>query len=337
MPAIGYPDLLSNTVLSRAASQTSRDLARVTEEVTSGLKSDLVEATGGDPFRLYQIERDLRLAESYRTNIDLAEGRTTVTQNALSQIEDTASPFGVELLSLVTEGDIIGSEVIASNARDAFSSIIATLNSRFGDRSLFAGAATDRAAVEDPDVILAEIESRVATAPDAATVVNIVNDYFFADPAGYASTGYIGSTADAASAEVADGESISFALRGDDAVFRQALESIALVVIAGEESFAGTNRDEKQALLEAASGQVISSSSDIVIARGELGVAEARIEELRVQAEAQRQTLEEARNRIVIRDQFEAVTEFTALETQLQTVFSITARLSGLNLTNFLR
>lgn len=337
MPAVGYPDLLSSSVLSRSASRTSLDLARVTEELTSGLKSDLIEATGGDPIRLYQIERDLRLDESYRTNIDLAVGRTTVTQNALEKIQQATAPFGVELLSKVSASDLIGSDVIASSARNAFESIVSTLNSRFGDRSLFAGAATDRAAMAESDEILAELASRVSGAADATTVSNIVNDYFFTDPAGFATTGYIGSTENAASAEVAEGERLDYALRADDDVFRESLRSIALVVIAAEENYAGSSREAKDALFVEAGNETLSAAANIIETRGKLGVVEARIEELRVQGEASRLVLEQARNRIIVRDQFEAATEFSAIETQLQSIFSITSRLSGLNLTNFLR
>ena len=39
----------------------------------------------------------------------------------------------------------------------------------------------------------------------------------------------------------------------------------------------------------------------------------------------------------LFRDPFEAATEFAALEAQLQSIFTITARLSSLSLTGFLR
>ncbi|MEM0924182.1 MAG: flagellar biosynthesis protein FlgL, partial [Pseudomonadota bacterium] len=64
---------------------------------------------------------------------------------------------------------------------------------------------------------------------------------------------------------------------------------------------------------------------------------EQRIEVARVRNLSEEEFLSRARLSIIGRDQFEAAAEFTALEAQLESIFQITARLSGLTLNNFLR
>ena len=123
----------------------------VSQELASGLQSNLVKASGGDPTRLYSIDQELRMNDVRRFSVAQAQGRSEVTQSALGRIQAAVSDFGAPLLSAVTINDQQGAEIVASSARNAFSEVVSALNSRFGDRSLFAGAATDGPAVADAD------------------------------------------------------------------------------------------------------------------------------------------------------------------------------------------
>jgi flagellar hook-associated protein 3 FlgL len=69
----------------------------------------------------------------------------------------------------------------------------------------------------------------------------------------------------------------------------------------------------------------------------ELGSAQARIAEASSLNSALATSLQISRNDLVGRDQFEASNELLELESQLQTMFTITGRLANLTLSNFLR
>lgn len=336
MPAIGTPDLLSQSLLSRSLARVDKDLARAGRELTTGLRDDPVEATRGDPFILYRVERDLALNEAASATIGLARGRTETTQLALEKLQQSLSPLGAGVLGATSIGDLQGATTRAAGARDAFQSMVNALNSRFGDRSLFAGAATDGAAVAQAENILSDIAARAAGATDAAGVVAAVDGYFYTDPTGYADAGYLGSTRNADSAQLGEGESLDYALRADNDDIKAALSAVALAVIAGDPP-AGIGADAQLDLLGQSAERAIAATDAVIELRGGLGVAEARVEEIFVRAEAERNLLTEARNRLVARDQFEAATEFNALEAQMQSILTITARLSNLTLTNFLR
>ena len=167
MNFVGVPDLLTAGQSSRTISRVSQDLDRVSQELASGLQSNLVKASGGDPTRLYSIDQELRMNDVRRFSVAQAQGRSEVTQSALGRIQAAVSDFGAPLLSAVTINDQQGAEIVASSARNAFSEVVSALNSRFGDRSLFAGAATDGPAVADADAILAEIATLIAGAATA--------------------------------------------------------------------------------------------------------------------------------------------------------------------------
>ncbi len=336
MNFVGVPDLLTAGQSSRTLTRVNQDLARVTKELSSGLRSDLVQASGGDPTKLYSIESELRLNEVRQFAVSQAKGRSSVTQSALERIQATLGDFGAPLLSAVTLNDQQSAEFIASSARSAFSEVVAAVNSRFGDRSLFAGAATEGPALADADAILGDISALIVGATDAGEVLNAIETYFN-DPAGFQTSGFLGSAVDAPDVELDDGEFVAYAIRADDAEIKEVLSTLAIAVIGSEGGFAGESADERQLLLGAASRRSITSSEQIVGLRGGLGVAEERFEEASVRIQAEEDLLQQARSSIVERDPFEAAIELSAIETQIQAIFSITARLSTLTLTNFLR
>lgn len=336
MNTTGLPDLLSAGRLSRDLARVNADLERGAAEVSSGLKSDIVEASGGDPTRLYALERDLALAEGRRTGVSLAVNRADVTQSALERLEGAAGATGAALAAAVARGDIGAAELEGANARGAFGDAVAALNSRFGERSLFAGAATDGPALADADAILSEIAALAAAEPDAAGVIAAV-DAYFADPAGFGATGYLGSDTDAPEADVGDGRRIGYAIRADRGEIKDTLAALAIGVIGAEGGFAGETRASRLKLLGEAAERGLAAQDEVIRLRSELGGAEARLEAAGVRADAEIGLLERARSDIRKRDSYKAAVEFQALETQLQTIFSVTARLSSLNLTNFLR
>ena len=334
---IGVPDLLASSRLARDMAQVNRNLERASREVSTGLRDDPVAAAGGDPARLYALDRDLAAIDTRLTNLQLGAVRGEVIQSSLQRVQDLVSELGVELAAAAERRDIGAADRYAGTARSAFESVVNTLNSSFADRSLFAGAATDGAALADPDVILAEVAARVAAAPDAATALTAIDDYFFNDPAGFDTTGYLGSTSDAPATEIADGERIALATRADNDAIRGALAALAAAVIGAERAAPALSEVERLELLGSAASAGIAARDEVINLRATIGVAEERIETAQVRTEAEKTVLELSRNRFVLRDQFEAAAEFTALETQLQSIFTITSRLSSLSLSGFLR
>ncbi|WP_340107286.1 hypothetical protein [Pikeienuella sp. HZG-20] len=336
MNVTGSPDLVSHSRVTRTLAQVQKDFTRVSEELTTGVKSDVVAATGGDPAQLYALERNIALNEKQGIVIELAISRSSVTQDVLERLEAATGAVGVRLAAAVSIGDLRGAEIEAGRARGAFEEAVSALNSRFGERSLFAGAATDGPALAPADAILAEIKARVAPAATAADAIAAVEDYF-SDPAGFAATGYLGSTTDASAAEIAPGQRIDFAVRADQAEVVAALSALAIGVIGAEGGFAGATQAARLEVMGGAATRGLAASDGVVALRARTGVAEEQLDIAKVRTESERTFLQIARNRVIASDPFEAGVAFNALETQLQTIFSVTARLSSLNLASYLR
>ncbi|MEM8791486.1 MAG: flagellin [Pseudomonadota bacterium] len=336
MEFLGLPDLLASGRLQRRVAQVSSDLVRASEETTTGRYADIIAASNNNPARIAGLERALTLNDSRAGILDIAGSRAATAQEALGVVQGAIETFGPELLASVSINDISSADRKALPAREAFETAVSALNTRFSGRSLFAGAASDQAALAPGDQILAEIQTLTAAAPDAGTVIAVV-DAYFAPGGGFEATGYVGSVNDAPAVELAEGARLDYAVRADDERIRGALRSLALAVVGAEGSFTNADDGSRLLVLREAAESAIAATPEVIDVRAALGVAEERIEVASVRTEGERTFLNQALNAIVQRDQFEAATELTSLEQQLQTIFAITARLSQLNLNNFLR
>jgi flagellar hook-associated protein 3 FlgL len=81
----------------------------------------------------------------------------------------------------------------------------------------------------------------------------------------------------------------------------------------------------------------LQSASDRASLQGRLGLTQARIDQAQTRNTAEQSMLEIARADLVAIDPFEAATRMEAAQTQLETLYSVTARLSRLSLVDFLR
>lgn len=332
MDILGTPDMYYHSRLTRNLDRVSTAFNRTAEEVTTGLYADKVKAAGGDTTRLYTIERELKMTEGRLQSINIAADRAAATQTTLDRLQGISGALGAELAGAVAIGDAGSAKIYAGRARGAFDEAVSALNTRYGDRSLFSGAATDRAALAPAEDILGEIMTRVSAATDAASAIAAVDQYF-ADPAGFAASGYLGSASDAAPAEVEQGVRVNYAVRADSEDIVNVLKTLALGVAGAEGGFA---QAESMAILGEAGERGLTAGDRIARLRGEIGISEERIELARTREDASHTFLMKARAGIIARDPYEAAAEYNALENQLETMLMVTSRLSQLHLTNYL-
>ena len=144
---------------------------------------------------------------------------------------------------------------------------------------------------------------------------------------------YRGGQGDAPEVELAADARLSYSVRGDDPKIRDLLFSLARVAVAADEA----DPSAMLADLQSAAEGLIAAQDGMTELRAEVGQNQARIENAEARAQAERSSFVQARNALVGRDPYEAATRITELETQLQSVYAMTARLSNLSLLNFLR
>lgn len=329
------PDLASGLRLQRDAGQVRAALERSGRELTTGRREDLFAAAGHDPRRLLAIEASQARATRESEGVSLSQGRISLTQAVMGGLGDLANELGMELSASIGRGDLNSARLHAAGAEDAFRAAVQNLNTRYGGRTLFAGAAVDQPALAPADDILADVSTLLAGAADAADAIAQV-DFYFDDPGGGFAARFLGAAEDAPGASIDAGASVDISRRADDPEVRTLLKGLALAAATVGAGYAGPASAEPE-LLERAAVVTLDAREQIVQSRAQLGLSEQRLEEASVRISSRRDALDIAWNNATSRDPFDAATEFQAVEQQLERVFAVTARMSQLSLIDFLR
>lgn len=336
MTLIGHGDLAQYHLLRRDGAGLQRDLTRLTGEMSSGRVSDLGRATGGDFSALADISRGLRLNGAFLTSLTesaiAAEGR----QLALGRFAAELEGFAPGLLAVTTAGNMTDLHLRLVDSAARLDHGVSALNTQIAGQSLFAGDAPDRPALISGEAMLAELRPLVAGATTAAQMVAEVEAWFTSPVGGFETVAWQGGPGAAAPVLLSEGVTTDAGVNARDPALRDALMGLALAALAQEQA-APLDETEQRALVVAASGKIQSGETGVIIRRAELGAAEARIEEARAAAQATRTGLEIRKAGITEADPYRTATELQALTTRLETHYALTARLSRLNLTEYLR
>lgn len=317
-----------NTVLKN-------EILRLGDELATGQANDLAKHLGGSFARLSDLERSLRLAEGYQVNISEAKSMTDTMQSRLEQMSDVASKFANTLIASSSTGDLGNRGALAKEAEAHFDTFVGILNSRSAGRSLFAGDATDQAALATADTIFAELDTVLAGATSALDVQSSL-DTWFNDPAGFDTIAYLGGSGDLAPIKLSETSDISAQVKADQTEFKDMFKALAKASYAQDSTLLLSDAD-RQTLWEDAGLSLMTAQDALIEVQASLGLAQEQIETWGVRNESEMLSIGYARGALLNVDPYETATELEAAQFQLESLYTITARLSQLSLVNFLR
>lgn len=326
------------TELARLKAMQARTVAvrnaldKASVEMTTNEKQDRYEATGGNLTRLFAVEQSLGRNKVYSANISLTAQRLTMMQTALGGITADLSKRGVAVSQAGELGDV-GTITIQSNAaRSDLEATIGHLNTSVAGQALFAGARTDGAALAGADDILADIDA-LAGADAATTAANI--DAYFTAPGGGFYARYLGSDTDVSPVAIGDGQSVDYGVTAVAPEIIAVLKGQAMAaVIAGGAS--GLSDAEKAALAVQAGNQLLEGNNQMLTLTSRVGMNQERVERAQAARVAETDVLENAQVDIIGVDYVEVAARVKNLETQLETIYTITSRLANLRFINFM-
>lgn len=329
-------DMAQHFFLQRQLYQLKSDMNTLAQELSSGRSSDISAKLGGDFSALSGIDHTLAQLGAFQRSNDEAALFTQSVQAALGAVQSLAGSTAPALLSAADTGfeNHLGPAV--HDARSKFDEAVAVLNREVAGRSLFAGAATDARPLVDASAMLADIQAAIALETTAAGVRSVVNTWFDDPGGGFETMAYLGATTNLAPFQTGREETAQLDVRADDDSVRTTLKGFALAALVAEGALAASSAERSQLVRQA--GEVLFAGEGAILAqRAELGIIEERIERAAVANGIEITGLTLTRAEIVEADPFETATALEAAQTQLETLYTLTARLSRLNLTDFLR
>ena len=333
LTSIGDRSLQFNTM--RATTQIKTQLSVLMDEMSSGLAHDLTSHLRGDAARLADVDRRLNLIAGFSSTALEAGQTIAAMQTTLQGVDKARSKLAEQLVTLPTEA--LPSHIVNAigAGREAFDSIIRAVNTTLGNRSLFAGAATDTIALADPDAMMAALSTAVAGSITLNDVQNAIDTWFDNPAGGFATMGYQGDTGPAMSRRIDMDTSVAIDGRADDPALRSLLKAAATAALAGDPGL-GLSDDIKSKLLRSAGLQMLTAAQPLVNMQARLGLSEATVEETTVRQTAQKTAYGLMRNDLVSADPYDTAAELEQVQRQLETHYTLTARLSKLSLVEYI-
>lgn len=334
MTMISLGDLARNLMLQRQTSATHNRLSRLTQEIATGRHADQAAASRGNLGPLLGIEAALARIGGWQTATRTLETRLDTMQAALGALDGIGGAVATTLLSAgsATQDDQV--DLAAQEARSHLDAAIGILNARSGEYSVFAGARSDHPAVISPDALL-DLVLPLAASQTTAAGVQAAIAAWFDDPAGFDSQAYTGG---AALAEIWVGpeQKAGLPVTATD----PALKSLLAGLVAAAVMDRGILSDDPVQRRELAgrAGETLSSNAAPRTAlAARIGTVQARLTQAQARNAAEDSVLGIARSGLVSVDPYATASDIEATRTQLETLYTLTARLSGLSLIEMFR
>jgi flagellar hook-associated protein 3 FlgL len=335
MTAMGLGDLARFATGTRTNASLRTQLATLSAELSSGRHADPARAIGADLSRLAGLDHQTARGEAFVTAARQAAQTLSATQVSLTQIAGTQSALTERLMTLpVSATDQIISQN-ADAARAAFRDMVGQMNTTLAGTPLFAGAAGQGPALAPADAMLAALETAAAGATTAAQVAAAV-DAWFAPGGGFDMSGYQGDTGAPPTRTIDGGETVTLSARADGPALRGALRSAALAALAGAGSLALT-ATERTGTLIAARANLLSNATDLTSLQADLGRAEEQVDTALARHTARATAWGIMQTDLQSVDPYVTASRLKEVEAQLDTHLTLTARLSQLTLTRYLR
>ncbi|MDZ7906059.1 MAG: flagellin [Cypionkella sp.] len=333
MTTISYGDLAQSFLLRRQNVTTKTEMQLLQTEVVTGQSRDITAKVRGDVVPLAGLDASVARLNGYQT---LAREQLLVMgamQTALNTVHDLSSNLAEFLIGVSTGVSETRVAAAGTTARSNLETVVSALNTRFGDRSIFSGMATSSPALADANSLLSAAETAITglTAPaDIETALGA----WFDSPTGFEANVYQGG-APLAPLSVAAGEEASMPITALDPAIKATLKGLTMAALLDRGLLAG-NFEERQNIANRAGLSLLQTNTDRAYLTGRLGAVEAQVQAAAARNSAEVTSLEIVRNDITLVDPYEAASKLQDTQSQLEKIYTLTARMTRLSLMDYL-
>ncbi|OSP54663.1 flagellin [Pseudoruegeria sp. SK021] len=330
-----FGDLAAGLPLKRQTTVLKADITALSQELTTGRVADLQSHLRGDYSILSGLERSLSMQTVFQSVNSEAAGFADAQQLALDAIQTSIQASGPEFLMIATSGETTQFRTLFASAGNQLETTISRLNTRWADRSIFSGTATQGPAIANAQTLLTDLGAAVAGQTTAAGIMAAVDNWFDTPGGGFETTGYLGASTALSPMTVGEDVTARFGTTAADQTLRDSLKAYAVAALV-DNGVVAPSLQEQQWLLQDLGNRLLQTNDQLTGMRAGLGATQERIDAAAVQSESEVVALQLARNSLIGVDPYDTAVRLKEVQTQLETVFAVTARASQLSLVAYL-
>lgn len=323
---LGFPDQLRAALLAEPTQLLRRQLSEASLEVVTGRKTNLSESLGARAGEYSLVTKAINDLDGFVERMTLGQSRLSAMTIPITSMQKTISGFAEEAeFALGTDGYV--SSAVQETAMQQVGAAISSLGASYAGRSLFGGDEVNASPIASEEEFFASFETAISGATDEASLDAAITAYF-ADGGTFDTDIYQGGTDEAAAIRLPDGGRIRYTVMANDPAFKSTLEGLVRIAYAPD--------DASSSFLNGATSILRQGQDSLVGLEAALGLQQNRLDTALENAQQEKAVLQETENDYAGVDEYEAVTRLTNLQTQLEAAYTVTSRLSRLNLTNFI-
>jgi len=335
--------------LQLSISTLQSNLATSQTESTTGQYADVGLHLGSQAGQEISLQNENGLLQTYSDTNSMVATNMSSAQSALGALQTNAQST-LDSLAQWTP-DTYSATALQNLGASNLKTLVATSNTTVGGQYVFGGINSGVAPMTDyfapPGAAQTAIQSAFATylgalvpPTTAQTVTASQMQTFLASPAftsQFQGAGWASNWSSASSTNITNNISPSETATTSTNINQPAFQDLAQGYAMLNE-FAGTaiNAAAMQSVVTAASGLIGGAVSSLTTTQAGLGAVQARVTEANTHMAAQMTILQTQIGNLDSVNAFQTATRVSALTTQIQTAYSLTAALQKLSLVNYL-
>lgn len=338
MPINSIGDQARAFALQTASNRLKQSLTTLTAELASGEVSDLGARLNGNTRILAGVEARLASTSQFQRNAADAAILAGGTQDVLTGIRAATSRLAIEMATDPFANSPSEIRLRGHQAATAMERVVGHLNTQVAGRHVMGGLAADLPPVSPAAEILDLLEGVVAGLTDGSDIGQAIADWFDAPPGGggFLDLAYRGTVGMSQTFGVAEGASITLSTSAASPEIREVLRSLATAALLDRGVLAG-DMAQSRTLIDIAGRGLAAADRAMIGEMGRVGLTEQLIDEARATNNAALLVLNLTRNEIRAADPFATAAALTEVQSQLEALYAVTARMSKLKLVDYIR
>ena len=336
------------SVLRLTISQSQKQLTIASTEATTGTYADIGISLGSGAAKSIDFTRSIAQIGTLKTSNAMVALRMEASQTALSNLQAAGDSLVSNLTALQANHDTSSIAVALQSAGDTISQLVSTANTSVNGEYILAGTNLDVPPLTDQSTAVSD--KIVSALGDCATglgkavneltgdeMTSFITDTvepMFSETAWTDTTdGWSTASSTDMTSRISNSETITSSTNANSEGLRYlALASIVVTSLFGQD----LSTDAQTAVASKAIGYAAQATSGIVTQQSQLGLSQERVEKANDALDAQSTLLQSKLVDLQGVDVYEASTLVNALQTQLETAYTLVSKMQQLSLVNYL-